>query len=53
MFSDEYPIFLGSVDLGGSITVAEEDGYLVAGEWIKEKAFCPKEGRRPWIDGLR
>ena len=53
MFLDEYPIFLGSVDLGGSITVAEEDGYLVAGEWIKEKAFCPKEGRRPWIDGLR
>ena len=34
MFGDEYPIFLGSVDLGGSITVAEADGYLVAGERI-------------------
>ena len=52
MFGDEYPIFLGSVDLGGSITVAEEVGYLVAGEWIKENAFCPIVGRRHWIDGF-
>ena len=52
MFLDEYPIFLGSVDLGGSITVAEEDGYLVAGERIKENAFCPIVGRRHWIDGF-